>query len=127
MGEYSHAGATRNDEESKMLKSTIRIVLIATLVCLSITAVGLMISYRVDGSTGLIFFILGAIPVGLFLPGLFSHATSGTLHTPRLVFRLIDSLSRKLGHHPDPIPNEFTVSLALVLAGLMVWLIGAMV
>ena len=110
-----------------MLISLIRVVLIATLVCLSITVLGLLIAYRLDGASGLIFFILGAIPVALFLPGLFSHASSGVLHTPRVVYRMLDTLSRKLGHHPDPVPNELTVSLAMVMAGLMVWLIGAVI
>ena len=72
-------------------------------------------------------FIVGAIPIILFLPGLFSHASSGVLHTPRVVYRMLDTLSRKLGHHPDPVPNELTVSLAMVMAGLMVWLIGAVI
>ena len=69
-------------------------------------------------------FIVGAIPIILFLPGLFSSSTSGALHTPRVIFRKVETLKDSKSKTSKAVQSGFTSSLNLVLAGLITWLVG---
>ncbi len=40
-------------------------------------------------------FVLGAIPIVIFLPSVFSQSKSGALHTPKVIFRKVETLEKK--------------------------------
>jgi len=42
-----------------------------------------------------IVFALGAIPIVVFLPSVFSQSKSGALHTPKVIFRKVETLGKK--------------------------------
>lgn len=68
-------------------------------------------------------FTLGAIPIVLFLPSVFSQTTSGALHTPKVIFRKVDTLkaSKKIE------PEDVFPALSYVLAGLLTWVFSSII
>lgn len=68
-------------------------------------------------------FGLGSVPIIIFLPAVFSKSTSGALHTPKVIFRKVETLERRqerepVGKKPQFPPRTF------VIAGLLTWLAG---
>lgn len=64
------------------------------------------------------FFVLGAIPIVIFLPSVFSQSKSGALHTPKVIFRKVDTLEKKERKETE---NIFP-ALSYILAGVLTWI-----
>jgi hypothetical protein len=62
--------------------------------------------------------VLGAIPIVVFLPSVFSQSRSGALHTPKVIFRKVDTLEKKERKGPA---NIFP-ALSYILAGVLTWI-----
>ena len=58
-------------------------------------------------------FILGAVPIVLFLPAVLSPSKSGALHTPEVMFRKVASSQKETRMHPHRVQRP----LSYVLAG----------
>lgn len=112
-----------------MITKTLKVVIIAAITSLPLLILGLIISFFFTESLeslSFILFVIGAIPIVLFSPGLFSRSTSGAIHTPKVIFRLVDNLKPKKeteseGNDPE---SHFRSSLNLVLAGFILWIIS---
>jgi hypothetical protein len=65
-------------------------------------------------------FVLGSIPIVLFLPSVFGQSKSGALHTPKVIFRKVETLERKDKKEAESI----FPALTNVIAGVLVWLYG---
>jgi dolichol kinase len=65
-------------------------------------------------------FVLGAIPVVLFLPSVCGQSKSGAIHTPKVIFRKVDNLERKDNKEAESI----FPALTYVIAGVLTWLYG---
>ena len=65
-------------------------------------------------------FALGAIPIILFLPSVFSQSRSGALHTPKVIFRKVGTLEKRDKKKTE---NIFP-ALSYVFAGALTWLFG---
>lgn len=68
-------------------------------------------------------FVLGAIPQVIFLPSVLSQSKSGALHTPKVIFRKVDTLERKVEKETE---NMFP-ALSYVLAGILTWLSSSLI
>ena len=68
-------------------------------------------------------FILGAIPIICFLPSVFIQSHSGALHTPKVIFRKVDTLERNESKGPE---NMFP-ALSYILAGVLTWLFSLVI
>lgn len=112
-----------------MLAKTANIVLIALLISLPLLAISVVISYVFTGSIatlGFVLFVIGAIPIFLYLPSLFSSSTSGAIHTPKVIYRLVETLERKGGEHQsrDEKKQQMTSTLSIILSGVILWFIS---
>ena len=115
-----------------MFKLVLKILTTALLASALLIALTLFISHylmsRAD-SVELVSFIVGGFPIVIFLPGVFSKAASGALHTPRVIFRKAESPG---GQAPDPRTGaggdglDAATSLGLALAGFLTWVAGYM-
>ena len=59
------------------------------LISIVLIIIGLLIVNFIiknPNSTDITLFILGAIPMVIFLPGVLGSSTSGALHTPKVIF-----------------------------------------
>lgn len=68
-------------------------------------------------------FAFGAIPIVIFLPSVFSQSKSGALHTPKVIFRKVDTLERRGKKETD---NIFP-ALSYVLAGILTWIFSSVI
>lgn len=68
-------------------------------------------------------FALGGIPIVLFLPSVFSQSKSGALHTPKVIFRKVDTLEVKQKSGSE----EIFPALSYVFAGLLTWIFSSIV
>jgi hypothetical protein len=112
-----------------MIKRLINNIFYGAIVSIPIIVLGLVIAYVVladKNKLDLTLFILGAIPVVIFLPSLFSKSHSGALHTPKVIFRKVDTLKKR--EHPNLNDNKGKSNLlspsTLVIAGVITWLVG---
>ena len=102
-------------------------ILLATVISsLLFLVLGFIISSVIDspkGSLGTVLFIIGGVLIVFFSPGLFSNSSSGALHTPVVVYRLVNTVSKKSNKdmNSDGALSYFFSSLSLVLAGVMLW------
>ncbi len=108
---------------------TLRIIISAGLTALALVVVGLLASFILaDAKTslGLILFVIGALPLVIFSPGLLGGGKSGAIHTPKVIYRLVDTLApgKKASSPGAESRTEFDASLSWVLAGLMVWAVS---
>jgi hypothetical protein len=62
--------------------------------------------------------VLGAIPIVIFLPSVFSQSKSGALHTPNVIFRKVETLEKKEKQEAENI----LPALSYVLAGVIIWI-----
>jgi len=112
-----------------MIEKVFKILFFAVLSSLPLLLIGYILSRFFAKSTeslGIILFIIGAIPLVLFSPGLFSGSTSGAIHTPKVIYRLVDTLTphnKRYSNSEDPKSN-FNFSLNWVLAGLLLWIVS---
>jgi len=108
-----------------MLK-ILKIITGSAIASIPFLLVGFVISFFVDsthGSLGTVLFVIGGILIVFFSPGVFSSSSSGALHTPVVVYRLVNTLSTKKGttqNGKDRL-SVFCSSLNLVLAGVTLW------
>lgn len=111
-----------------MLDKLPRIVSYATLFSVPLMVIAVVIAYLFMGgreSMSTTLFMVGACPIIIFAPGLFSGSSSGALHTPKVVYRLVDTLTpRSRKSSGDQSRSQFNDSLSWVLAGLILWLIS---
>ncbi len=98
------------------------------LISIVLIIIGLLITHFIlenPSSTDLTLFILGAIPIVLFLPSVLSGSTSGALHTPKVIYRKVDTLERKdIKNFSNDEKISFASPPSLVIAGLITWLAG---
>ncbi len=112
-----------------MLKKTIKTVTIAGLLAIPLLVAGLLISYFLLGSLkllNLVLFAIGAVPIVVFSSGLLGGSTSGALHTPKVIYRLVDTLTPKKykSQSGEEIRSNFFTSLNWILAGVIVWVVS---
>lgn len=109
-----------------MMYKILQTVLSSIILALLLLLLGAAISFFIDstqGSLSTVLFILGGIVIAIFSPGLFRSSSSGALHTPVVVYRLVNTLSRK-GHREKSEAGTisyFFSSLSLVIAGAILW------
>ena len=111
-----------------MLENLPRIVSFATLFSVPLIVIAVLISYLfMDGreSMSTTLFIVGAFPIIFFAPSLFSGSSSGALHTPKVVYRFVNTLTPKNKKSSgDESQSHFHGSLSWVLAGVILWVIS---
>jgi hypothetical protein len=137
-----------------MIIKSLKILFTAILIALPLLLLSYAISYFIKDSTksDLILFLVGAILIVSFGPGIFTRSTSGALHTPKVIWRLVGSSNQNEdGSHSGallPTPqiiyrlvgssnqnkNEsqngvdqktsFAASLSLVLSGVILWAVS---
>ncbi len=101
---------------NKIISSLVRgIPLAALIICLGY----LIVFFIVKNPQYLDFtlFVLGSIPVVIFLPSVFSQSKSGALHTPKVIFRKVETLERT---GPQKAESIFP-ALSYVFAGFITW------
>ncbi len=109
----------------KVFRTIISAGIIATLFLL----LGMLISYLWVGSLellGIVLFVVGAIPIVVFSSGLLSRSTSGAIHTPKVIYRLVDTLTPKKNssQSSQEITSSFFSSLNWILAAVIIWIIS---
>lgn len=68
-------------------------------------------------------FVLGGVPIILFLPSVFSQSKSGALHTPKVIFRR--AAPPEVSHRP---PHEdLFPALSYVIAGFLTWIFSSII
>jgi len=112
-----------------MTGRAVKIIISAVLSSLLLLLAGLLISFIFSNSQkslGLIYFIVGALPLVIFAPGLFGGGKSGAIHTPKVIYRFVNTLgpAKKTSQSGDDSSANFNASLSWVLAGLIVWVIS---
>ncbi len=105
--------------------------IVKTLVAASVASIpflmiGIVISFFIDStheSLGTVLFVIGGILIVFFSPGVFSNSSSGALHTPVVVYRLVNTLAGKnrTTQGRKGAVSVFFSSLNLVLAGMILW------
>lgn len=68
-------------------------------------------------------FVLGTIPIVIFLPSVFSQSKSGALHTPKVIFRKVETLEKKEKQATESI----LPALSYVLAGAIIWIFSLVI
>ena len=106
-----------------------KIIISAILFSLLLLLIGLLVSLVFSNSQkslGLIYFIIGAIPLVIFSPGLFGGGKSGAIHTPKVIYRFVNTLGSgsKASSAGEDGHADFNASLSWVLAGLIVWVVS---
>lgn len=92
--------------------------------CLILT--GYLISYVFWANPqqlDLVLFAAGAIPIVIFLPAVFSQSKSGALHTPKVIFRKVETLDKRENRETE----KLFPALSYVFAGGLTWLFGWLV
>lgn len=108
-----------------MIKKSSSILISAATISVPLILIAFVISYFVKYPLGTILFIIGAIPIVIFSPGLFSSSTSGAIHTPKVVYRFVNTLTpNKKTSQGDDSRSKFDDSLSWVLAGLILWIVS---
>ena len=112
-----------------MIGKIFKILISAALSSLLLIIVGYLVSFLFSDSQkslGLILFVVGAIPMVIFLPGLFGGGKSGAIHTPKVIYRVVNTLSphNKSSQTGDDSRANFNASLNWVLAGVIVWIVS---
>lgn len=110
-----------------MLEKTFKILISVVLSSIPLLLLGVLLSHffsESQESLGLILFIIGAIPIVLFSPGLFSSSTSGAIHTPKVIYRLVDTLTPRKRTSQNGSKSNFNFSLNWVLAGIIIWIVS---
>jgi hypothetical protein len=106
-----------------------KIIISAILSSLLLLLIGLLVSLvvsRLKDSLGLVYFIIGGIPLVIFSPGLFGGGKSGAIHTPKVIYRFVNTLGPgpKASQPGEDSNADFNASLSWVLAGLIVWAVS---
>lgn len=88
----------------------------AVLICIGYVIVFFII--KNPQQLDFVLFVVGAIPIIIFLPSVFSQSKSGALHTPKVIFRKVETLEKK----EKQISEDMFPALSYVLAGIFVWI-----
>jgi hypothetical protein len=91
-----------------------------------IIGIGYLITFFMLGNQqnlDLTLFALGAIPIIIFLPSVFSQSKSGALHTPKVIFRKVDTLEKKERKETESI----FPALSYILAGVLTWIFSLVI
>ena len=112
----------------KLLRKVIGYALWSIPASVFLIVSGFVITHYIIGTPDTLdftLFVLGAIPIVFFLPSLFSKSTSGALHTPKVIFRKVQTPASTDADR-EAAENRISSSspLSLVLAGLTTWLAG---
>ena len=112
-----------------MIKNMLKSLMFAGLLAVLLLVIGLFISYVFIGSLrylSIILFVLGAIPIVVFSSGLFGRSGSGAVHTPKVIYRVVGTLTPKRYSSQDTgeAISNLTSSLTWIIAGVIVWLIS---
>jgi hypothetical protein len=110
----------------------LNIALTAVLISLPLFVISFVISYFFTSSIktlGFVLFVIGAIAVFFYLPGLFSKSTSGALHTPKVIYRLVGTLDRKESNTQDSDERRSHIAstLSIILAGIILWIVSFLI
>lgn len=107
---------------NKIMSSFVRSIPLAAL----IICIGYLIAFFILKNPQYLdftLFVLGSIPVVIFLPSVFSQSKSGALHTPKVIFRKVETLERKETQKAE---NIFP-ALSYVLAGILTWIFSLII
>lgn len=108
-----------------MIKQISSALISAATISVSLILIAFVISYVVKYPAGTILFIIGAIPIVIFSPGLLSSSTSGAIHTPKVFYRFVDTLTpNKKTSQGGNSRSRFDDSLSWVVAGLILWIVS---
>jgi hypothetical protein len=108
-----------------MIKDSSNVFISAATISVPLILIAFVISCFVKYQLGSILFVIGAMPIVIFSPDLFSSSTSGAIHTPKVVYRLVDTLTpNKKTSQGDDSRSRFNDSLSWVIAGLILWIIS---
>ena len=112
-----------------MIKKVLKTIISAVVIAIPLLIVGMLISYLWVGSLKLlsaVLFVIGAIPVVVFSSGLLGRSTSGAIHTPKVIYRLVGTLTPKKNssQSSQEIVSNFFSSLNWILAGVIIWIIS---
>ena len=115
-----------------MIKKSSNVLISAATNSVPLILIAFVISYFVKYPLETILFVIGAIPIILFSPGLFSSSISGIVHTPKFwcnchtVYRIVDSSLNPNKKTPlgDDFKSMFNASLSWVIAGLILWIVS---
>jgi hypothetical protein len=91
-----------------------------------IIGIGYLIAFFIlknQQNLDLTLFALGAIPIVIFLPSVFSQSKSGALHTPKVIYRKVDTLEKRERKGTESI----FPALSYVLAGFLTWIFSVIV
>ena len=105
-----------------MIKKSSNVLISAASISAPLILIAFVISYFVKYPLGTILFIIGAIPIIVFIPGVFSSSTSGAIHTPKVVYRFVNTLTP--GKKTSQGDDSKSASLSWVIAGLILWVIS---
>ena len=111
-----------------MIQKLFGYVIKGIFISIVLIIMGLLIAHFIlenPKSTDVALFILGGVPIVIFLPSVFSSSTSGGLHTPKVIYRKVNTLETKNNLTSGEDENKSFVSPpSLVIAGLLTWLAG---
>lgn len=115
-----------------MIKKSSNVLIAAATNSVPLILIASVISYFVKYPLETILFLIGAIPIIIFSPGLFSSSTTGIIHTPKFwsnshtIYRIVDSSLTPSKKTPlgDDFKSRFNVSLSWVIAGLILWIVS---
>lgn len=110
-----------------MIKRIFETICFGSIISIPIIVLGALVSNVILGDKNTLdmtLFILGAIPIVIFLPSIFSKSRSGALHTPKVIFRKVDTLKKRGESKQSDIGGQTKIftPFALVFAGLITWL-----
>lgn len=63
-------------------------------------------------------FALGSISIVIILPSVFFQSENGALHTPKVIFRKVDTLESRSATAPESVFS----ALGCVIAGVLTWI-----
>lgn len=112
-----------------MIKRMVKALLSAGLLAVLLVVIGLFISYIFIGSLkylSIILFVLGAIPIVVFSSGIFGRSASGAVHTPKVIYRVVATLTPKKYSSYDTAEaiSNLSSTLTWIITGMIVWLIS---
>ena len=110
-----------------MIKPSSRSLISAATISVLLILIAFIFSYFVKYPLGTVLFVIGAIPIVIFSPDLFSSSTSGAIHTPTVtvLYRWVDTLTpNNKNSQGDNSRSRFKDSLSWVIAGLILWIVS---
>lgn len=112
-----------------MIRKLVESVIYGAIFSIPLIVSGMLISRIIIGDPKTLdftLFVIGGIPIVIFLPSLLSSSKSGALHTPKVIFRKVDTLDQRDRNNASSgkEKSKFFSPATLVFAGLITWLAG---